>query len=183
MATALLPARDSGERHATGVLDVRGPGNRRLACEACLADHNRHRPINKIRLIELRTDPTYGRFFEHRPAAARVDFERLDGAVRVHMRDFASPSILDRLSQPEGVLSPQIDDWRAMVDSVFIDPACDGQTFDVGLADIPERKSDLVRGEYHVERPAGSTRPIAVKITEMLGEEVLVIEERAGERG
>lgn len=44
------------------------------------------------------------------------------------------------------------------------------------LADIPERRQDLVDGNYTVVRPAGSTRPVAVRITDMLGEEILVIE-------
>ena len=131
-----------------------------------------------MRLIELRTDPRYGKFFEHRPASARVRFEVNGDAVRVAIDDFLSPSIVERLSAQEGVLTPQITDWRAMVDSVFIDAAYDGEVFDVALADIPERRQDLVVGSYSVARPAGSARPIAVRITDMLGEEVLVVEAR-----
>lgn len=153
---------------------------RELACEPWLADHNRVRPINRIRLIELRTDPKYGKFFEHQPAAARVRFEPEADTARVVIDDVISPSIIERLSAQEGVLTPQITDWRAMVDSVFIDAAYDGGVFNVALADIPERRQDLVVGSYIVERPANSMRPIAVRITDMLGEEVVVIEERAG---
>lgn len=48
-----------------------------------------------------------------------------------------------------------------------------------GLADIPERKQDLIDGEYVVERPdAGPARPVAVRITDMLGEDVLIVEHR-----
>ncbi|MBI3747198.1 MAG: site-specific DNA-methyltransferase, partial [Chloroflexi bacterium] len=151
---------------------------RELACEPWLADYNRVRPINRIRLIELRTDPKYGKFFEHRPASARVRFEAQGEAVRVTIDDFISPSIVERLSAQEGVLTPQITDWRAMVDSVFIDAAYDGEVFNVALADIPERRQDLVSGSYAVTRPAGSERPVAVRMTDMLGEDVLVIEER-----
>lgn len=151
---------------------------RELACEGWLADHNSVRPVNKIRLIELRTDPKYGKFFEHRPARARVSFTVDGGSVEVRIDDFISPSIAERLSAQEGVLAPQIDDWRAMVDSVFIDPAHDGTVFNVGLADIPERRQDLVSGSYTVARPDGSDLPIAVRITDMLGEEVFVVEDR-----
>ncbi|MBA2557405.1 MAG: site-specific DNA-methyltransferase, partial [Chloroflexi bacterium] len=113
-----------------------------LAADAWLADYARRSPINKLRVIELRTDPKYGGFFEHRPASARVELERLaDGRARVTVRDFMSPSIIERLKGQEGVLSPQITDWRAMVDSVMVDPAYDGQTFRIALADIPERKA------------------------------------------
>lgn len=149
---------------------------RELACEVWLADYNRVRPINKIRLIELRTDQRYGKFFEHRPASARVRFEPAGDSTRVTIDDFLSPSIVGRLSSQEGVLTPQIADWRARVDSVFIDAAYDGEVFTVAVADIPERRQDLVDGSYAVARPAGSTRPVAVRITDMLGEEVLVVE-------
>ena len=150
---------------------------RELACEPWLGDYHRVRPINRIRLIELRTDPKYGKFFEHRPASARVRFEAEGDAVRVTVDDFVSPSIVERLSAQEGVLMPQNTDWRAMVDSVFIDAAYDGEVFTVMQADIPERRQDLVSGSYSIARPAGSSLPIAVRITDMLGEEVLVVSE------
>lgn len=67
-----------------------------------------------------------------------------------------------------------IDDWRAMVDSVMIDSAYDGQAFDITFADIPERRSDLVGGTYELDMPADSTA-VAVRITDMLGEEVLTV--------
>jgi len=158
-----------------------------------LADYNGHRPINRLEVIELRSDPKYGKFFEHRPASARVRLElepppdadappnRLDGPVRarVVIEDFISPSILERLSQTDGVLAPQITDWRSMVDSVMIDTAYDGEVFNVVVADIPERRTDLVAGSYDVELPwEAPYRPVAVKITDMLGEEILVVLDR-----
>jgi hypothetical protein len=69
--------------------------------------------------------------------------------------------------------TPQIGDWRSMVDSVMIDTAYDGEVFNITLADVPERKTDLVEGKYMVETKKGAT--IAVKVTDMLGEEVLVV--------
>ena len=147
-----------------------------LSTQAWLDAWNRHRPLNRIRVIDLRTDPKHGRFFEHLPAEARVSFERQDGRVSVRIDDFISPSILERLAGQEGVLAPQVDDWRAMVDSVAIDAAYDGQTFDIDLVDIPERKSDLVDGTYDVAMDPASTLPVAIRITDMLGEEVLVVE-------
>jgi len=146
-----------------------------MAADAWLADYARRSPVNKIRVVELRTDPKYGGFFEHEPASARVDLERMaDGKARVVIRDFMSPSIIERLRGQEGVLSPQIDDWRAMVDSVMIDTSYDGQTFEISIADIPERKTDLIAGTYDFDVPAES-KAIAVRITDMLGEEVLVV--------
>jgi hypothetical protein len=60
-----------------------------------------------------------------------------------------------------------------MVDSVLIDPAYDGQAFSLALADVPEKKDDLVSGAYELPAPEGETI-VAVKIVDMLGEEVLV---------
>lgn len=56
-------------------------------------------------------------------------------------------------------------------------PANVGAAVAVGLADIPERRQDLVAGEHVVGRPHGSGRPVAVRITDVLGEEVLVLSE------
>ena len=42
----------------------------------------------------------------------------------------------------------------------------------MALADVPERKTDLVAGVYELDAPAGETT-VAVKVTDMLGEEVL----------
>ena len=49
------------------------------------------------------------------------------------------------------------------------------KVFNITLADVPEKKNDLVEGKYVVEAKKGAT--VAVKVTDMLGEEVLVIEE------
>ena len=119
----------------------------------------------------------HGRFFEHTPADARVTFERADGYLRVRVDDVISPSIMERLAGQEGVLAPQIEDWRWVVDSVAIDSAYDGEVFDVDLIDVPERRADLVDGAYELDAPAGE-RPAAVRITDMLGEEILVVERR-----
>lgn len=56
-----------------------------------------------------------------------------------------------------------------------LETAYDGSIFNVAVADIPERKTDVVAGEYRVSMPDGSDAPIAVKVTDMLGEEVLVV--------
>jgi adenine-specific DNA-methyltransferase len=152
-----------------------------LACDVRLAEHNRPGAPNGITLIELRTDPKLAGFFAHEPASAEVRLEEADGRVRVVIDDFVSPTILERLRQQDGLVSPQVTDWRAMVDSVMVDPSYDGAVFEVGLADVPERKSDLVAGRY--ELPSGSVgEAVAVKVTDMLGEEVLLVLGREGAR-
>jgi adenine-specific DNA-methyltransferase len=148
-----------------------------LAVEAWLEDWNRLRKSgdfpNKIEVIELRSDTRYGGFFTHQPAQAQVDIQRTEKGIEVNIETFISPTIIERLKQQAGLLSPQIEDWRAMVDSVMIDAAYDGEVFNVVLADVPEKKCDLVSGKYVLDVPDGETT-VAVKITDMLGEEVMV---------
>lgn len=50
--------------------------------------------------------------------------------------------------------------------------------FEVGVFDVPARKRDLVEGTYEVAADAASPDPVAVRITDMLGEEILVLEPR-----
>jgi hypothetical protein len=147
------------------------------AADGWIEDWNRLRrgreAVNRIEVIELRTDPKYGKFFQHQPARARVKVVRKDDAVGVQVQDFISPSIIERLQTEAGLLQPKIDDWRAMVDCVLIDPDYNGQVFRIALSDVPERKTDLVAGHYELAVGPGP-RTVAVKIVDMLGEEVLV---------
>jgi hypothetical protein len=145
-----------------------------LSADAWLVEYNHRHPVNKISVIELRTDQRYGKFFEHQPASAEVHVLHKDGKIVVDIDDFISPTILERLEMDSGMFKAKITDWRAMVDTVLIDTAYDGQVFNVALSDVPERKSDLVLGHYELLAPAGKTN-VAVKIIDMLGEEVLVI--------
>ena len=148
-----------------------------LAAKAWIDDWNRLRKgkstANRIEVIELRSDPKYGKLIEHRPAQAKVNIVRKEGKIIVDIEDFISPTIIERLQQQAGILQPKIDDWRAMVDTVCIDTAYDGNTLNVVLADVPEKKIDLVVGHYELPAPAEETT-IAVRITDMLGEEVIV---------
>ena len=166
-----LDARPGEDRDAVLVCLGQKP-----AADGWIADWNRLRRgqerINRIEVIELRTDPKYGKFFQHQPARVRVKVARKAETATIDVQDFVSPSIVERLQAQAGILKPKIDDWRAMVDCVLIDPDYDGQVFRIGLSDIPERKTDLVAGRY--EMPVGrDTRTVAVKLIDMLGEEVL----------
>ena len=147
-----------------------------LAAKAWVEDWNRLRKgkdaVNKISVIELRTDPKYGKFMKHEPSRAKVKIARKKDTITVEIEDFISPSIIERLSRRAGVTKPKIDDWRAMVDCVMIDTAYGGKVFNVVLADVPGKKSDLVKGSYELPTPDGDTT-VAVKIIDMLGEEIL----------
>lgn len=147
-----------------------------LAARAWIEDYNRARPINKLHVIELRTDRKYGGFMTHEPLGASVSVKRDKDTLRITVNDVFSPSILQRLNMEQGVFRAQIDDWRAVVDCILIDTDYDGEVFNVALTDIPARKQDLVEGRYELPAPRkGAT--VAVKIIDMLGEEVIVTEQ------
>lgn len=135
--------------------------------------HKGDAPLNRIEVIELRTDPKYGKFISHKPAQAKIRIERAKEKLLVEIQDFISPTIIERLKEQAGILAPQIDDWRAMVDVVCIDPSYDGQVFNIAVSDVPEKKTDFVTGRYELPAPKSKTT-VAVKMTDMLGEEILV---------
>ncbi len=108
--------------------------------------------------------------------SARVSKNGVVGNIVVEIEDFISPTIVERLEMDTPLFKAQIPDWRAMVDVVMVDTAYDGEVFNIALSDVPERKNDLVEGRYEVEAPEGETT-VAVKIIDMLGEEVLVTAE------
>jgi hypothetical protein len=185
--------------HPDGNLAAQGLG-KEYAVQAWLEEWNKFRRQkdmpNKIEVTELRSDPKYGGFFTHEPARAKVSFKDMESVGLLHSQgvptksqgqapglqrveitidDFISPTILERLRQQNRdnpLFQPQVSDWRSMVDSVMIDADYNGEVFNITLADVPERKSDLVEGKYLLETKKGSV--IAVKLTDMLGEEVLV---------
>ena len=140
--------------------------------------HNKNRPVNVVHVTELRTDRKSGGIIRHEPMSARVRIERADNRLLVEIEDVLSPTILQRLSLQEGLFRAEVTDWRAVVDCVLIDTAYDGEVFNVALADVPERKQDLVAGRYDLPAPETETGPtetrVAVKIIDMLGEELLI---------
>lgn len=147
------------------------------SAHAWIENYNRNRPINRIHLIELRTDDKYGGFIRHEPLTASVVVERIgegdDEHLVVEVTDVISPTILKRLNLEQGVFRAQIDDWRAQVDAIMIDTSYDGEVFNITLSDVPEKKQDLVQGRYQLPAPDGETT-VAVKIIDMLGEEKIV---------
>jgi DNA modification methylase len=144
-----------------------------LAARKWAEDYNRNHPVNKLHLIELRTDRKYGGIIKHEPMTADIAINREADKLVVEIRDVISPTIIQRLNLEQGVFRAQIADWRAVVDCVLIDTHYNGEVFNITLSDVPERKQDLVGGRYELPvPPAGST--VAVKIIDMLGEEIIV---------
>jgi DNA modification methylase len=145
-----------------------------LAVDPQIEEWNKKHPVNKLRVIELKTDKKYGHFLVHKPAEAKMAIQRVSKRKAiVEIQDFISPTIIERLNIDSGLLKVKIPDFRCMIDTVLIDTNYDGKTFHIIYSDVPEKKDDLVEGKYEIELPSPKAK-VAVKIIDMLGEEVLL---------
>jgi adenine-specific DNA-methyltransferase len=147
-----------------------------LSVDAFIEDYNKKHPVNKLEIIELRTDKKYGKFLIYKKPEAKVDIKRKGEKALVEIENFISPSIIERLNDPERLVKVKIPDFRSMIDVVLIDTDYNNKVFNVVLSDVPKRKKDLIEGKYEVSIPKKKTK-IAVKIIDMLGEEVLITKE------
>lgn len=116
-------------------------------------------------------------FISYEPSKAEVEIARAGkDKVKIKVVSFISPSIIKRLELEPGLLQKKIPDFRSMIDVVLVDTNYDSEVFKIGFSDIPQKQSDLVKGEYELEITEKPTK-VAVKIIDMLGEEVLITEE------
>lgn len=146
-----------------------------IKVKTAIDDYNTLRPVNKIRTIELRTDKKYGSFFVHKPAQAEVEITKTELKCVVTLKEFISPTIIQRLNIDSKLFQAQIKDFRTQIDVVLIDTDYNGEVFNIRISDVPEKKKDFVKGQYEFVINNKDSK-IAVKIVDMLGEEVLIIE-------
>ena len=146
-----------------------------LAVDPWIDEWNKKHPLNKIKVIEMKTDKKYGSFLIHKPAEAKIKLKRKtkDETV-VEIQNFISPTIIERLNIDNKLFKVKIPDFRCMIDTVLIDNNYNDKTFHIIYSDVPEKKNDLVKGKYEMEIPKKKTK-VAVKVIDMLGEEVLFV--------
>ncbi len=147
-----------------------------LAVDPWIEEWNKKHPVNKIKVIELKTDKKYGSFLIHKPTKAKINIKRKNNKAIIEIKDFISPTIIERLNIDNKLFKVKIPDFRSMIDTVLIDNNYDSNTFHIVYSDVPEKKNDLVTGKYEIEIPKKKTK-VAVKIIDMLGEEVLFVKE------
>lgn len=97
-----------------------------------------------------------------READARVEKEN----GKLVIKEFYPMNLLQKLSMQK----ESVEDWRQLVESVFIDWNYDGETMRPEICDIPG-KDELVSGTYNIPTNAGK---IKVKITDLLSESLEV---------
>ena len=107
------------------------------------------------------------------PQAAVKITEKGKKAI-VKIKNFISPTILAHLDIDRSLFNEHIDDFRAQIDYVLIDTNHDGKKFNIVISDRLEKKTDFIKGKYELTLPR-ATAKIAVKIVDMLGEEILEI--------
>jgi len=146
-----------------------------LAVDPAIEEWDKKHPVNKIEVIELKTDKKYGNFLIHKSDEAKVKIERKGNKLIIEIKDFISPTIVERLNIDNTLFKVKIPDFRSMIDYVLIDTNYDGKTFHIVYSDAPEKKNDLIKAKYELEIPKTNAK-IAVKIVDMLGEEVIITE-------
>ncbi len=105
---------------------------------------------------------------------SRIETE--DGPrAKIEVQDFLSPTILTRLQADSNLFQARADGWKSCVDCVLIDLNHAGEVFNVSFSDIPAKKEALVKGTYELEIREEPVE-VAVKIIDLLGEEVVVIQ-------
>jgi site-specific DNA-methyltransferase (adenine-specific)/adenine-specific DNA-methyltransferase len=94
----------------------------------------------------------------------RIDAE--EGTIEVIVHTVRAPALQDAADLTD-------DAWQALVDSITIDPAYDGEVLRAALADAPLKKRVTVIGQYRVTAPALPTT-VAVRVVDVAGGEHFV---------
>lgn len=113
-----------------------------------------------IKIVDILRDKADLQF--KRDSEAVVDRE--DGKIVI--KEFYPMNLLQKLSMQK----ESVNEWRQLVESVFIDWNYDGETMRPTICDIPDKNS-FVLGEYDIPADAGR---IKVKITDLLSESLEV---------
>lgn len=148
-----------------------------LNTQAWVEDWNKRSPVNKIRVVDLRTNKEKGGFIIHEPPRAKVEIKRIKKDVaRIEIKEFISPTVIKRFNLEGSLLQKTIEDFRSMIDFVLIDPNYDGKVFKSVYVDIPKKKQELIKGKYEIKVLPGKTT-VAIKIVDVLGDEILIVNE------
>lgn len=145
-------------------------------------NENPNKPVEKITLVCMGHEPDLKAQLELSAKPFKLDVEvvdilrdkanlefKRDSQAKVSLKKneliierFYPMNLLQKLS----LNKESVDDWRELVDSIFIDWNYDGAVLQPSVIDIPI-KEQLVRGRYVVPTEAGTIR---VKITDILSE-------------
>ena len=128
-------------------------------------------PINKIAICDIQQDGVT----TDQPAEADVQIAKKGKKATIKIANYISPAILARMEIDRTFLNEQIGDFRAQIDYVLIDTDYNGENFNIVVSDLPQKRTDFIKGKYELTLPRTGTK-VAVKVVDMLGEEVIVVE-------
>ena len=128
-------------------------------------------PINKIAICDIQQDGVT----TDQPAEADVQIAKKGKKATIKIANYISPAILARMEIDRTFFNEQIGDFRAQIDYVLIDTDYNGENFNIVVCDLPQKRTDFIKGKYELTLPRTGTK-VAVKVVDMLGEEVIVVE-------
>ena len=128
-------------------------------------------PINKIAICDIQQDGVT----TDQPAEADVQIAKKGKKATIKIADYISPAILARMEIDRTFLNEQIGDFRAQIDYVLIDTDYNGENFNIVVCDLPQKRTDFIKSKYELTLSRTGAK-VAVKIVDMLGEEVIVVE-------
>lgn len=145
-------------------------------------EENPNLPVEKIMIVCMGHESDLKASFEQDLSSYKIDinivdilrdkkdlsFKRESDATVVKenglliIKEFYPMNLLQKLS----IQKESVEDWKQMVESVYIDWDFNGDVMKPGVCDIPE-KEEYVVGEYKIPENAGR---IKIKITDILSE-------------
>lgn len=145
-------------------------------------EENPNGVVEKIRIICMGHEADLKASLEQELSAYKLEIEILDilrdkkdlqfkreadaSVVRednmVYVKEFYPMNLLQKLSMQKEL----VEDWRQLVESIYIDWNYDGETLRPSVCDVPG-KNEFVSGVYEI--PTSATR-IKMKITDLLSE-------------
>ena len=143
-----------------------------LAVNEDLKQYNKLHPINKITCLDIQKDG----IFAFEPARAELKITKQDGKAIITIENYFSPTIMKRLDIDRTIFDEKITDFRSLIDGVLIDIDYNGKTFAICHCDFPAKKNDLIEARYELTLK-NKNASIAVKIIDMLGEEILHVQD------
>lgn len=142
-----------------------------IGVEAMLLERQQMKgSLNKIEVKDIQRDG----IIISEPAEADVTVSRQGNKVLIKINNYISPTIIKRLDLDRSIFGEHIRDFRSQINTILIDTNYDGEIFRVTHSDVPASKQDFIIGAYEFDLPQDSEK-IAVKITDMLGEETIVV--------
>jgi site-specific DNA-methyltransferase (adenine-specific)/adenine-specific DNA-methyltransferase len=112
--------------------------------------------------------------FKQKPEA-HVQAKMRGGALEVSIDEFHSPLLMRKLeTENDKIINKEhrvrVEDYRQIIESVAIDIDYDGKLFNAEIIDLP-KEADLILAKYSWTYEKKGVYTVAVKITDVLGEE------------